>query len=368
VITNSIDPLKCPNGQELLTWFDANVDPSNFDESSSTPGPDERMACVPATAPSSPVPVPVVLWNPPSFGAANQVYTTTTLAELAQSYVWPNGARGFVLLSMQPRNLALGDLGAGAHEDRAYRPIDPAQNPDLRNADALLDWAIAHYGSAVDPKSIFETGWSNGAFQAELHGMARNPSTHLALPGSAWGSPTPGGHYVAAVSVYSASDPFSTLIPGCGTAEYPTTNLPIHDEHRTCDLVPCETTQEECYFAEQPLASNIGSDMTATTWRARLVQMGDAHVEDVLLDSSSSVASHCVLSRGGPNTAASTTCQPFPSWIPLPDGGAGAALVRETPTSSTLCTADVQLANHISWPFTRERAMFDFLAKYLGAG
>jgi hypothetical protein len=130
------------------------------------------------------------------------LYNVTGLRSKADNWAWPYStpsgqrATGYVLLVAQERNLQLGTLGPGMHEDVWYRPNHPELNPDIRNADALIDWAVASYGDRVDRRRIYVMGFSNGAIFGQLYGIVRHPSTTLAgVPDNGYGRPTPRGNY-----------------------------------------------------------------------------------------------------------------------------------------------------------------------------
>jgi hypothetical protein len=370
-ITSAIDVPQCPAGTSLLAWKDSVVDPSNGDPGD---GRDQRYACVPDAAPASAVPVPIVLWFPPSYAPAPNVYSGTQLGPLSATYAWADGARGFLLLALQSRNIQIAGLSGGAHEDVLYHPDDPALNPDVRNADALVDWAVQRYGGAVDPSRIYATGWSNGAIFAMYYAMARHASTWLDVAGSAWGTPTPGGHFVSGAAVYSGVLPFGALPSGdCGMQTLPWSEVPLRIVHRDCDLVACDEGQQECGVGFRGMAFAPGATNSSFNVRAtldELAAMGDFHVEDVILDFWGIQVPWCQPTAGGFNgwgvcNAYSGDAAPF--FIPTPAGGIGAAQVYWTPGISGGCTPIAGVVNHLLYPSGRDGDALAFLGQYASA-
>jgi len=377
-VTSGSSPPACPGGQMLVAWQDSVVDPSNVPAA-----PDARYACAPIAAPAvNPEPVPLIVFFTPSFTSAETIYSQSQLDDKAPTWVWPYAtpsgqpATGYVLLVAQERNLQLGALGAGMHEDEGYRPLDPALNPDIRNADALIDWAVQYYGARIDRRRIYVSGWSNGAIFGQYYAIVRHPSTQLAVAGSRWGQPTPGGNHVAAAAVFSGDDPFAGLPSGdCGMRVYPTTRVPIYLSHRACDLVPCEETQQECQFAIASRSyqdtTGASTDLTVEYWLAQELTatsgwhaMGDSATQDVVLDGGSNHLppgpGSCNLSSGGPNDG--THCNAYPTWIPTPAGDPMPDGVTSTPTANSGCTPSLQILLHVLWPTPDEPSMLQFLA------
>jgi hypothetical protein len=367
-ITTAIDAPQCPAGTSLVAWEDSVVDPSNGDPGD---GHDRRYACAPNAAPSSPVPVPIVLWFPPSYAQATDVYNGTQLGALASSYAWPDGARGFVLLAMQSRNIQTAGLSGGAHEDVFYHPDDPALNPDVRNADALVDWAVTHYGGGVNPGRVYVTGWSNGAIFALYYALARHPSTWLGVPGSKWGSPSAGGNYVAAAAVYSGLLPFESLPSGdCGMQTLPSTNVPLRIVHRDCDLVACNEGQQECGLGFRGMSFSPGATNSRFNVRAtmdELSAMGDVNVQDVILDFWGIQVPFCQPTAGG--IAGWGVCNAYsgaaaPEFIPTPPGGIGAAQVYWTFGIQGGCTPLAGVVNHVIYPQSRDAEGLGYLGGF----
>ena len=380
----------CGAGDQVITWQDSVIDPSNLG-ADGVASPDTRYACAPADAPAGDEPVPLVVYFTPSFSSAENMYQSTNLRSKADTFVWPYGtpsgqsAVGFVLVIAQERNLQLGALGPGGHEDTYYRPNQPALNPDIRNADALIDWAVAHYGSRIDRRRIYVTGWSNGAIFGQLYAIARHPSSSLAkVAGSGYGQPTPAGNYVAAAAVYSGDDPFIGFPSGdCGTRTYPTTQVPIYLAHRACDLVPCNESQQECIggyasrsFEDTTGASTdatvefwLGQELTATSgWHA----MADPNVADVIFDVSGNRLppgpASCRPSQGGESDGNLLGgCNTYADWIPTPADDPTPGAVTSVATTSSGCSPAVQTLNHVLWPSADEPTMLAFLAGYTAA-
>ncbi len=234
---------------------------------------DVRYACVhlPATASAS-APLPLVVFLHGSHGSADDLYNYTSLRSKADSYQvsTASGRRGFVLVSVQGRNLHwIGPNPDGPHHDYLYRDLaSPSQNPDVRSLDHLVDTLVA--AGQVDPQQIYLTGWSNGAFQAELYAIARHATG------------TPGGHHVAAVVAYAGADPFNTPDPTlpCQLAVYPESQVPVFLVHRACDaLVGCNQTQANA-FQDPP-------GYAVEAWKPVLTGasgVGDTVVQDRIID------------------------------------------------------------------------------------
>eukprot|EP01102_Stenamoeba_stenopodia_P006677 TRINITY_DN1852_c0_g1_i1.p1 TRINITY_DN1852_c0_g1~~TRINITY_DN1852_c0_g1_i1.p1 ORF type:complete len:351 (+),score=57.79 TRINITY_DN1852_c0_g1_i1:190-1242(+) len=189
---------------------------------------------IPSTASPS-TPVPLVLWFPGSGANASSLYTSTKIRSLAKSFDLSqgNGATGFALVSFQPlnRHWPTGPTVPfdGTKQDFLY--YDPPNNSDYVFTDVVID-ALAATGK-IDTNRIYTMGWSNGAYTALQYSISRSGSV---------GS-TPNGHKIAALAVYSGSDPFlptkGSAIGKC-TIPYPTsTNVPIYIIGKDCDIVPC---------------------------------------------------------------------------------------------------------------------------------
>ena len=194
------------------------------------------------TMPSEVIPAsgwPLVIWIPGSGGHGGSVYDTTSLRGKATSFDLSGdpGRPGFVLVSVQPRNLHWPTASPqdGTKHDSYYRDLgSPSSNPDVAHIDAVID-ELAGQGFA-DPSRIYLMGWSNGGRFAAMYGIGRHET------------PTPGGNRVAAVALYSSGDPFENVIhgyfPSCVQDPYPTSNVPIHLISRTCDGVACNEAQD----------------------------------------------------------------------------------------------------------------------------
>src|SRR5215472_16457710 len=261
-------------------------------------------------------------------------------------------------------------LAGGAHEDIFFHPDDPSLNPDVRNADALIDWAVAHYGGAVDPSRVYVTGWSNGAMFGLYYSIARGPTTSLSIAGSRWGTPTPGGTFIAGAAVFSGLVPFGALPSGdCGMQVLPQTGAPIHLIHRACDLVPCNEAQQECSLGFRTLPFPPGATSSALNVEAtidELAAMGDRNVDDVILDIWGFRVFGCDPSAGGFNGWG--TCNAYggdapPTFIPTPPGGIGAAQVYYTWGVTGGCTPFAGVLNHLLYPGYDDASALDFLAR-----
>jgi dienelactone hydrolase len=282
-----------------------------------------RYACV--YTPKKLKPVPLVIFLPGSEADVSTLYTDTNLRASA-------AVDGFVLAGVQAFNTHEwsggldGGVGAdagislpdGQHLDSFYRDATPGGcNNDIRFLDWLVDDLVS--GGAVDPKQIYVTGWSNGAFFAEWYALER------------YATPTPGGNYVAAAAVYAGADPWANIEDtGCGqAAQYPTfPGVPIQVVHRTCDaLVPCMLQ------STNPV-SDVEDWMTALA-----TKIGDADGDDVM-----------VTPVPADGLALPPVCMPYCS----DDGGDGG-------TGSTCCSEALGLTDHLTWPSLQEPGMLTFL-------
>lgn len=151
----------------------------------------DRYACLyqPGGASAS-APRPLVIFlHGGGSGNAGNVYNFTSLRAKAESYVLGDAARpGFLLLSIQGRNLHYPTFNNrdGRHHDFYYRDLrSPSTNPDVANLDRLIDELVAT--GVVDTRRIYLMGWSNGGFFGQMYAIARHTT------------PTPGGNRVAAV-------------------------------------------------------------------------------------------------------------------------------------------------------------------------
>jgi dienelactone hydrolase len=241
-ITTSVVVPRCRTTEPSAPFFDDGLPRAGTDLSG-----DARYACVfvpPGTSPASPRPL-VVFLHGGGGGAASDVYDFTTLRQKAASFpLSGDPARtGFVLAAVQGRSLhyPTNSDRDGHHHDFYFRDLSsPSRNPDVANLDRLID-ELAADGS-VDPRRIYLTGWSNGGFFSQMYGIARHDVA------------SPGGHRVAAVSVFTAADPFHNIndvqVPSCQIDPYPRSALPIMVTSRSCDLVACDAAQAEILRAQ----------------------------------------------------------------------------------------------------------------------
>jgi predicted esterase len=195
-----------------------------------------RFACLYAPPAASPASLrPLVVWFHGSGGSADDVYDYTSLRSKAESAVLSGDASrpGYFLISIAARNLHWpGDRAEdGPKHDYFYRDLGrPSTNPDIANADAMIDRVVAMGG--VDRSRIYASGWSDGAQFAELYAIARHAVA------------SPGGSRIAAAAVYSGADPFNNIAasqtPSCALAPYPHSDVPIFIVSRACDIHPCD--------------------------------------------------------------------------------------------------------------------------------
>jgi len=183
-------------------------------------------------------PRPLVVFLHGAYASADNLYNATSLRTKAISYPLRVSRPGFILVSVQGRNLHWPTLDDrdGAHHDNFFRDLgSPSANPDVANVDAIIDGLVAD--GVVDTDRIYIAGWSNGGFFAQLYGIARHQR------------PTPGGNRIAAVFAYTAADPFNNAIeglePSCQLNPYPTSPVPVHLISRSCDLIACDRDQAD---------------------------------------------------------------------------------------------------------------------------
>ena len=266
---------------------------------------DPRAACVFRPGGSGARPLVVFFhgataWQDPS--AAALVYDRTSLRAKAASFDLENNpARlGYVLAADEGQTLENpNSLGGGAaiRHDVYYRDLrSPSTNPDIRNADRLIDELVAEGG--IDPKRIYVVGWSNGGLFAQEYAIARHATA------------TPGGNRVAAAASYVGPDPLENLAatqsPSCAYRPLPVTDVPIDVVHRDCDSIATCDAAQQAAFGTPP-----GFDVTA--WEMTLrTTMADPNVVDSMYDAA-----------GVPVTACAST---------------------------TACTAGIGATNHGSWP------------------
>jgi poly(3-hydroxybutyrate) depolymerase len=249
-----------------------------------------RAACVYRPAGATPAsPRPLVVFFHGGGGSATDIYDATSLRAKAGYY-------GFLLAADQGRYLSWPNRPGGPVHDFYYRDFTThSSNPDVRNADRLIDDLVAEGG--VDESRIFVMGWSNGGWFGEAYAIAR------------FASPTPGGHFVAGVAVYSSGNPFEnisdTQSPTCARLAAPHTTVPLLLVHRACDINGCNEAQRR--LSGQPPGANLAD------WISTLqLTLGDPTVEDILVDGQGQQA---------------TACTPIPP-----------------------CSSDYATLNHLRWP------------------
>lgn len=186
--------------------------------------------------------VPLVIFFHGASGNADQILNRTNLLEAARTWTWPGGAsgEGFVLAVPSAACLSWPRLGSKStyHWDFYHRDLaSPSSNPDVALADAIIDAEVAR--GTVDRNRVFIMGWSNGGFFGQMYAIARSAGRS---------TPTPGGNFVAAASVYTAADPFNNLNydthPSCQLQPYPrTVGARLMITSNNCDLVPCDGQQ-----------------------------------------------------------------------------------------------------------------------------
>ena len=186
--------------------------------------------------------LPLVLFFHGALGSADQVLDkVSNLVTAARSWAWPGRTdEGFVLAVPSGSSLRWPRNGsrAGYHWDFYHRNLSsPSSNPDVALADAIIDAEVA--SGRVDPSRIFVMGWSNGGFFGQMYAIARSAARR---------TPTPGGSFVAAASVYTAADPFNNLNyitrPSCQLSPYPrATGAKLMITSNNCDLIACDAEQ-----------------------------------------------------------------------------------------------------------------------------
>jgi poly(3-hydroxybutyrate) depolymerase len=285
---------------DLIQWTDDNGD--------------LRWACLyrpPNATPATPL--PLVVFIPGSESNVDTMYKATGLREKAATFdLTAGGHTGFFLAGVQARNMhGSNALGDGPKMDYSYRDLGTDTcNPDIRSIDHLID-QLAQDG-LVDTSRIFIMGWSNGASFTQEYAVGR------------WGTPTRGGHRIAAAVAYAGADPFDAdaSTSNCGLATYPTSQVPIYNIHRSCDiLVPCDASQQG------PNTQNVSVEK----WMVTLAnQVMDPNGLDVIISTDATPVSACL---------AYGTLQ---------------------------CNQVVGLANHIHWPDGSNRDTQDWEPAMLG--
>ena len=216
----------------------------------------ERHACIyrpPGAATMSPRPL-LVWFHPGGEGSADLAQSETGLLAKAANYDLSGDPLrpGFILVAVQGRNLRFPTTEPrdGQHHDFYFRDLSvPSTNPDIANADALID-ALVQEG-VVDTNRIYVSGWSNGGFFSQLYAVARHDTA------------TPGGNRVAAAAVFAAANPFSGITwdpfnetpaadgAACQYPDPPAIDVPIQIVYRTADAaVACDEVQAACFNTE----------------------------------------------------------------------------------------------------------------------
>ena len=229
-------------------------------------------------------PMPLVLWYHGSGGSADDVYTFTKLPQRAKDYDLGGPQPGFVLVSIEGRNLhwPTDDPRDGPHHDVFHRDLDAdSDNRDVSMADYLIDQLVTQ--GIADPNRIYVMGWSNGMHFAQMYGIARHEI------------PTAGGNRVAAVAGYSAADPFHNRAhdqdPSCQLRDYPRSEVPILLVGRDCDAIACSDAQyERSIEKDRPVAPGTSVE----TWMRTLAErVGNPNAERIIVDRDGQRVSSC---------------------------------------------------------------------------
>jgi poly(3-hydroxybutyrate) depolymerase len=309
--TTVLPPLDCKTDPQSTTRLIVDDNPPRSWTDTVTAEP--RGACVfhPAGA-SAASKRPLVVFFHGSTTEVHTLYDSMQLRAKAVAFDLANDAArlGFHLTFEQGRVLPNpnGNLGPAPRRDIYFRDFgSPSANPDVRNADRLIDELVAV--GDVDPKRVYVMGWSNGAFFGASYAIARHTKA------------TPGGNRVAAAVLYAGGDPFQEFEPGqaeCRLNPAPLTSLPILLVHRSCDAaVPCNAAQRT-KFGEPP-----GYDNTA--WLASLQgPMGDTNAQRLLVAANGATAVACETALG------CGKAEGFIAHLRWPDGvGDGSGIDRE---------------------------------------
>jgi len=266
----------------------------------------DRYACVFRPSGASRIsPRPLIVFFHGGLSSATTVYNAMSLRAKAAGFdlTGDSTRSGFFLLSVQGRNLNFPTEASpqGPLHDFFYRDLkSPSSNPDIDNADHLIDDFVAE--GAIDRSRIYVTGWSNGGFFAQMYAIARHTT------------PTPGGNRVAAAAIYSSADPFNGVrkgeSPSCRLDPYPRSMVPILLTRRACDDIACDEAQAE-HLVEQ--GQIVPPGYVVTTWLSTATSLvGDPNLRWLLV-------------RGdGPEV---TSC-----------------------TAPALCPLATATVNHIRWP------------------
>ncbi len=219
----------CTDGETLGPWNDADGI--------------ARYACIyePPNSSAS-KPLPLIVYLHPSLANADSVHRFTNLLDfLKTANVSDDPPRpGFILLAPQGRNTSHyypPPDRTGTGWDTWYRQFNPAgavkaagkvysENVDAATIDQFV--AAVEATGKVDRNRVYITGWSNGGGMAYLYGLNR--------PG------------IAAVGVYSASNPFRSRPDPCpqdpvagAPADYRqlqvfNPKVPTYQVHNSCDI------------------------------------------------------------------------------------------------------------------------------------
>ncbi len=188
-----------------------------------------RYTCVfyPSTSTAK---LPALIYFHGGWGEAADVYDYTLLRDKAVSSSLSPSTAGFILASVQGRNLNWPSVHnpSGRIHDYLYRV--PSQNPDFKNVDHIIDYLVREKNA--DPLRLYVSGWSNGSRFAQEYAIFRHTAS------------TPGGNYIAAAAVYATNNPFgnltSTTSPSCEMNPYPAVSTPLYLLNRHCDAAaPC---------------------------------------------------------------------------------------------------------------------------------
>ncbi len=293
---------------------------------------------------------PLILWfHPGGQGSADLAGSQTGLLAKAGSFDLTGDARpGFILVSVQGRNLRFPTAQPrdGQHHDFYYRDLgSPSANPDIANADALIDAMVAEV--IVDTSRIYDAGWSNGGFFSQLYAIARRDTA------------TAGGNRIAAAAVFAAADPFEGISwdpfneasiddgDACRLPDYPASGVPILIVHRTADsAVACDAVQAACFSTEP--------GYTTTQWLTD-ANLAGLHVQGLLIGG---------LETGAALDTNMVACTDYSAACPVGD--------CSTAPYSDGC---LSLVNHLRWPdgvydnqptdgVDREVDMLQFLAAH----